>query len=287
MIKSYYKITKPGIIYGNGLSAIAGFFLASPWPVNLRLFIAMLIGLSLVIASACVFNNIYDREMDSKMERTKNRSLASGKIKPQNAVIFATVLLILGVLSLSLFTNLYSLFAALSGFFVYVFLYTPLKNKTVYATLIGAVGGAAPPVVGYAAVANSIDLGAVIIFFILVFWQMPHFYAIGIRRMGDYKNAGTPILPIKEGIRKTKIHILLYMVLFMLVSVLLTFYKFTGYIYLGVIVLLSLNWLRLGFKGFKAVDDKLWAKKVFLFSLVILLVWCAIIPIDRIIKFYI
>ncbi len=284
MLKQYYKLAKPGIIYGNLLAAIAGFFLVTPWPVDIKLFVIMLIGLSLVIGSACVFNNVYDSEMDAKMERTKNRSLPSGKIKPQNAVIFATVLLILGVLSLSLFTNLYSLFAALSGFFVYVFLYTPLKNKTVYATLIGAVAGAAPPVVGYATVTNSIDLGAIIIFFILVFWQMPHFYAIGIRRIGDYKNAGHPILPVKEGIRKTKIHMLLYMVLFMLASVLLTFYKFTGYIYLAVIVLLSLNWLRLGLLGFKAADDRLWAKKVFLFSLVILLVWCAIIPIDRVIN---
>lgn len=284
MFKEYYYLTKPGIIYGNLLAAMAGFFLVSSWPVDVKLFFMMLIGLSLIIGSACVFNNVYDRELDAKMERTKNRAIARGKIKPISAIIFAIILLGLGVLSLYLFVNLYSLYSALLGFVVYVFLYTPLKNKTVYATLIGAVAGAVPPVVGYAAVTNSIDIGAIIIFFILVFWQMPHFYAIGIRRIGDYKNAGHPILPIKEGIRKTKIHMLLYMVLFMLASVLLTFYKFTGYIYLVVIVLLSLNWLRLGFKGFKAVDDMLWAKKVFLFSLIILLVWCAIIPIDRVIN---
>ncbi len=284
MLKNYYKITKPGIIYGNGLSGIAGFFLASPWPVDLRLFIAMLVGLSLVIASACVFNNIYDREMDSKMERTKNRSLASGKIKPSHAIIFAVILLILGVLSLSLFANLYPLYFALLGFLIYVFLYTPLKTKTVHATLIGALSGAMPPVVGYIAVTNSLDAAAIIVFLILVFWQMPHFYAIGIRRLEDYKSVKAPILPASGGVKKTKVYTLVYTLAFLVSAFALSFYKYTGFVYLTVMIAVGFYWLKLVWDGFKSTDDKVWSKKVFLFSLVVLLVWCAIIPIDRLIN---
>src|SRR6185369_12346497 len=105
MIKDYYQLTKPGIIYGNALPAIAGFLLASKDQVDVKLFLAMLVGLSLVIASGRVLNNIYDRNIDAKMERTKNRALVTGKISKTNALIFSAVLIILGVLVLTLLTT--------------------------------------------------------------------------------------------------------------------------------------------------------------------------------------
>lgn len=284
MIKEYYYLTKPGIIYGNAITAFAGFFLASKGDIDFKLLLAMLVGLSFIIASGCVFNNIADVGIDANMDRTKNRAMVKGSISKLSAIIFGTILLALGVVYLSLFTNFYSLSAALIGFAVYVLLYTPLKRRTVFATLIGAVAGATPPVVGYTAVTNHFDLGALILFLILVCWQMPHFYAIAIYRLNDYAAAGIPVLPIKQGIRITKIHMLVYIIAFILAATSLTYFRYTGYVYLGVAMLLGLAWLWVVVKGFKAADDTLWAKKMFRFSLVVITLLCVIIPIDVLIK---
>jgi len=270
MFKTYYQLTKPGIIYGNAITAMAGFFLAANGDINFKLFFSMLIGLSLVIAAGCVFNNVYDSKIDSLMDRTKNRAMATGKISKTSAIIFAVILLILGITDFLLFTLYFSLFSALLGFLVYVFLYTPLKHKTVYATLIGAIAGATPPVVGYTAVANKFDTGAIILFIILVLWQMPHFYAIAIYRLKDYAAASIPVLPIKSGIKTTKIHMMVYIIGFIIAVASLTYYKITGYTYLAVAIILSLIWLRYASQGFSTLDNTLWAKKMFRFSLIVL-----------------
>lgn len=270
MIKDYYHLTKPGIIYGNAITAIAGFLLASKGNLDGKLLLAMIIGLSLVIAAGCVFNNIYDSKIDSLMDRTKNRAIASGRISKRNAIIFGVILIFLGIFILHFHTNRPALLAASLGFVVYVFLYTPFKHKTVYATLIGAIAGATPPVVGYAAVTNKFDIGAIILFIILVLWQMPHFYSIAIYRMKDYAAASIPVLPIKSGIKTTKIHILIYIILFILAALSLRYYKIAGDFYAGFATILGLTWLYYAIKGFDVADDALWAKKMFRFSLIVL-----------------
>ena len=161
--------------------------------------------------------------------------------------------------------------------FFYLILYTPLKRKSVYGTIIGAVAGATPPVVGYVAVTNNFDTAALLLFFILVFWQMPHFYAIAIRRLDEYKAALIPVLPAKEGIHNTKIKMLAYIAAFILATASLAYFKYTGYVYLAVMLLLGLYWFASGIKGFRSADDKDWAKKMFLFSLIILTVFCVLI----------
>jgi protoheme IX farnesyltransferase len=269
MIKNFYRLTKPGIIYGNAITATAGFFLASKGHISWFLFAAMLIGLSLVIASGCVFNNIFDADIDAKMDRTKNRAIASGKISKRAAKIYGTILLILGGVALS-FTNNLTIVVALIGWIVYVLLYTPLKRKTVHDTLIGSIAGATPPVVGYTAITNKFDTGALLLLLILIFWQMPHFYAIAIRRLDEYKAASIPVLPLKNGIKAAKIQILVYIIAFVIAAVSLFYFGYTGYIYLTLAIILGLSWLWLAAKGFKAVDDKAWAKQTFLFSLVVL-----------------
>lgn len=196
MLKQYYYLTKPGIIYGNVITALGGFFLAAKGEVNFQLLIAMVFGLSFVIASACVINNIFDKEMDAKMERTKHRATVTGKISRTKATIFAVILLGLGIYFLQPTT--YALFTSLVGWLVYVAFYTPFKSKTVHATLIGSIAGATPPVVGYTAVTNQVDLGAILLFIILVTWQMPHFYSISIFRQEEYHTAGVPVLSVKK-----------------------------------------------------------------------------------------
>jgi len=192
-VKKYYRLTKPGIIYGNSLMFVAGFFLASRNGVDWMLFFESLLGLSFIIGSACVFNNYADRDLDAKMERTKKRGIPSGRVSGRNALIFGTVLGSIGTLVLYYFTNGYALGAALAGFVVYVFLYTPLKRKTSLALYVGAVAGAMPPVVGYAAVANTFDVWALGLFIALFIWQLPHFIAIAVFRFEDYSAAGIPL----------------------------------------------------------------------------------------------
>ena len=259
----------------------AGFLLAAHGHIDFKLLTATLVGLSLIIASGCVFNNIYDKDIDAKMQRTKNRAMVTGAVSKRAAAIFGAILIVLGVVCLSLFSTLYSLVTALLGFFVYTLVYTPLKSKTVYATLIGAVAGATPPVVGYTAVTGKFDLGALVLFLILVLWQMPHFYAIGIYRLADYKAANIPILPVKQGIKKTKIQILIYIAAFVIAALALTYFKLAGLIYLLVMLILGLVWLGLAIKGFKTADDTVWAKKMFRYSLIVITLFCVIIPIDQ------
>ncbi len=280
MIKNYYTLTKPGIIYGNAITALGGFFLASKGHIDLILLCATILGLSLIIASSCVLNNYIDRDIDERMERTKGRALVQGTIALRNAIIFAIVLGVVGTHLLFAYTNMLTLFIALLGVFFYVVVYSLwTKRQTVYGTLVGSISGAVPPVVGYVAVTGSLDVGALILFLILCLWQMPHFYAITIYRYDDYLGAGVPVLPIVKGIRETKIHITLYIAALMLALYALYAYGYTGKIYLIVMLLLTIGWLVMSLRGFSHKNDVTdapnikWARGVFLFSLVIIMMF--------------
>ena len=150
--RSYYLLTKPGIIMGNLITTGGGFALASRGDFNPWLFLTTMIGLGFVIASACVFNNAIDREHDRKMDRTKNRPLATGAISLKNAIVFAVILGILGAVTLGYFTNLLTAATAVFGVLVYVLLYSFSKYQSIHGTLVGSISGAVPPVVGYCAV---------------------------------------------------------------------------------------------------------------------------------------
>jgi protoheme IX farnesyltransferase len=270
MMINYYLLTKPGIILGNLITVAAGVMLASEDAFSYRIFFATLLGLGFVIASACVFNNYIDRNLDQKMKRTQNRPLAKGLVPSRNALLFAVVLGILGNFFLFKFTNLLALCIADFGFLVYVALYSPWKSRTVYGTAIGSIAGAVCPVVGYCAVSQRIDSGAFILFAIMVLWQMPHFFAIALYRLEDYAAASIPVLPLKKGIPRTKIHMLLYIIAFMCAAGLLTIFEYTGYLYLIIAMVLGSTWLYLSIKGFKTGNDQLWARKMFRHSLVVI-----------------
>lgn len=272
MIRDYYQLAKPGIVYGNLVAALAGFFLASRGNVNWLWLFWFAAGLSLVIASACVLNNIYDAKWDLKMARTKNRAIPAGLISKFKAGIFAGLLLFAGSLILFYFLNLPSLLCAWFGFFIYVFFYTPLKHRTVYATLIGALAGAAPPASGYAASAGRLDLGGYLLFLLLVAWQMPHFYAIAIYRKADYQSAGVPVWPLVKGFFSTKIQMLVFVGIFMLTNAALVFYGFLAKSAGAALLFLGAWWFFKTVQGFKAADEQFWARKLFLFSLIVLVV---------------
>jgi heme o synthase len=282
MIRDYFAMTKPGIIVGNAITAVGGFALASKGHIDYWLFLATLVGLSLVIASACVFNNYIDRNVDQKMVRTKNRALVRGVIPGRNAVVFAIFLGLVGILLLTLYTNLLTVLIATAGFMIYVVFYSIWKYRPTYGTLLGSIAGAVPPVVGYCAVSHRFDVGAFLLFMILVLWQMPHFFAIAMYRFEDYAAASIPVLPVKKGVHITKIHMLLYIIAFMIATFMLTFFGYTGYAYLSVAASLGAAWGWLCIKGFKTDNDKLWARKMFLHSLVIITALSVMISVDAV-----
>jgi protoheme IX farnesyltransferase len=185
-----------------------------------------------------------------------------------------------GASILALYTNSLTVFIAFAGFFMYVVPYSFGKYRTSYGTLIGSIAGAAPPLVGYCAVTNSFDLGALLLFLIVVFWQMPHFYAIAIYRFNDYARAGIPVLPVKKGMFTTKIHMVLYTITFIISALLLSIMGFTGNVYLTVTGLLGIAWLVLCLQGFKTKSDPRWARKVFLFSLIVITGVCLAMAFD-------
>ncbi len=270
-VKAYCLLTKPGIIFGNLITMIGGFALASQGAIDPILMLATLIALSCIIGSACAFNHYIDREADQKMARTRNRPLVRGDISAVSALVFATLLGVFGVVFFLLFVNPLALFFALIGFLVYVVFYSFFKYRSTHGTLVGSIAGAVPPVIGYCAVSHHVDLAAVILFAIVVTWQMPHFFAIAIYRMQDYRNASIPLLPVKKGIGRTKLEMFLYVAGFILASSLLTFFHYKSWVFLAIALPLGLSWLILAWQGFKAANDVLWARKMFFFSIIMIM----------------
>ncbi|MBD8705870.1 MULTISPECIES: heme o synthase [Pseudomonas] len=267
-LKHFIQITKPGIIFGNVLSVAGGFFLASKGHVDIGLFLAAVIGTSLVVASGCVFNNCIDRDIDVKMERTKNRVLVQGLVSVKLALIYATVLGVVGVGLLYTKANALAALFAVIGFVIYVGFYSLyLKRRSVHGTLVGSLSGAMPPVIGYVAVSNTFDLAALTLLVMFSLWQMPHSYAIAIFRFNDYRAASIPVLPVKRGIRVAKRHILIYILAFLLATLMLTFGGYAGLNYLAVAAAMGMYWLYMAWTGYKAKDDTVWARKLFVFSI--------------------
>ncbi len=268
MLKKYLLITKPGIIFGNLIAVIGGFFLASQGHFDFAKLVAVMIGTSLVVASGCVFNNYVDRDIDSMMERTKNRVMVKGLISPTIALIYATTLGVAGALTLHFFTNDLALGFAIMGFVVYVGLYTLyFKRNSEYGTIIGSLSGAAPPVIGYCAASGQFDLGAAILLLIFCLWQMPHSYAIAIFRFNDYKAAEIPVLPVKRGINIAKRHIVGYIVAFAAAAVSLYVCDYAGIGFLIVTGLISVYWLFIAIKDYSKANEVQWAKRLFMISI--------------------
>ncbi|NUF08694.1 heme o synthase [Snodgrassella sp. ESL0324] len=270
MIKPYLQVTKPGIIVGNLISVVGGFLLASKGSINGYLLILTLLGVSLVVASGCAFNNLIDRDIDPKMERTKNRVLVQGLASARVTFALATILGIAGFVVLYFGANPLAMWLSVMGFVVYVGIYSLyMKRHSVYGTLIGSLSGAAPPVIGYCAVSNNFDAGALILLAIFSLWQMPHSYAIAIYRFKDYQAANIPVLPVVKGIAVAKHHITFYIIAFMFATLMLSIGGYAGYKYLVVAAAVSVWWLCMALSGYKAQNnDRIWARKLFVFSII-------------------
>ncbi|WP_413373508.1 heme o synthase [Paenibacillus taichungensis] len=266
--KDFIHITKPGILRTNLIAVFGGFWLASQWDVDYGKMVLTLLGTVLIMASSCVFNNYFDRELDLKMERTRNRSLPTGRLTPKVVLSYAIILGVIGLSVLFSFSGVLAGLCGIFGMFVYVFMYTLwLKRSSTWSTSIGGLSGAMPPVIGYVAVTGRMDLGAWLLLAMLFLWQPPHFWALAIRRVEDYRAGGFPLLPVVKGIERTKIQMIPYLVLQIFVPVLMYAYGYAGIFYLTVSLILSVLWLYYALKGFRVQNTDAWAKKVFLYSI--------------------
>lgn len=271
MLKAYYWLTKPGIIYGNLLNMAAGFFLAARGEFNGGLLLATLAGTSGIIGAACVFNNYIDRDIDKKMTRTKRRASVTGKISVLRGFIFGSILGLAGITILAVWTNTLTLSLGILGFAVYLTVYGWGKRHSVHGTLIGSVAGAIPPVAGYTAATNEIDAGAWLLFLILICWQMAHFYGIALYRLKDYKAAGLPVLPAVRGFEATRQHINWYILGFMVTNACLTLLNYTGFAFFIVMTITSLAWYQYS-NNTDTSDHTAWGKAMFLFSLKVIII---------------
>ena len=279
--RKYLSVTKPGIVLGNLVSVAGGFFLASRGHVDLTLMSGTMLGIALVIASGCVFNNVIDRDIDARMQRTRDRVLVRGLMSPAAALAYGALLGLAGFALLYRATNPLTVAIVLLGFVVYVGFYSLyLKRNSVYGTLVGSLSGAAPPLAGYCAVSNHFDLGALILLFIFSLWQMPHSYAIAIFRLQDYTAAAIPVLPVARGVGAAKRQIFLYIAAFLVAALLLTAGRYTGLNYLAVAAAMGGYWLHMAWAGRKAADDRVWAKKLFVFSIFIITALSVMMSVD-------
>ena len=246
--RDYYELTKPKVVMLIAFTAVVGMFLAAPGLPPLRVLLLGTLGIWLAAASAAAINHVIDRRIDSEMARTRHRPLPTGSLSEAQAVAFA---LLLGTLSMALLTlcinSLTALltFASLIG---YAIVYTVwLKRATPQNIVIGGAAGAAPPILGWTAVTNTIDPNALLLFLIIFAWTPPHFWALAIARRDEYAKIGMPMLPVAYGVELTRLHILLYTVILTLVTVLPWLTGMCGLIYvlaaLGLdAMFLSLAW---------------------------------------------
>lgn len=268
MLKDLVALTKPRIIRLNLIAAFGGYWVASQWELDLWGLLWTLLGSALTMASACVFNNYLDRDFDKKMERTRNRALPQGRMKPQSVLLYAVVLGIAGLCVLFGLVNELTGWLGLVGIFVYVVIYTMwLKRNSTWSTSVGGISGAMPPVIGFCAVTGELTAGAWLLFALLFLWQPPHFWSLAIRRVEEYRAAGFPLLPVVKGITRTKWQMLPYILLLVPASVLFYTCGYVGIYFLVLSVASALVWLAHTLYGLRARNDEKWAKTNFIISI--------------------
>ncbi len=265
------KTIKTGIIKSNLIPMFAGLTL-SMYTHQIGIFdkwlevILAFIGSSLIIAAAGSFNNLYERDIDAIMERTKTRPTVTGQINPYLVMIMGTLMSFTGITALW-FTTPMAAYLGFLGLFFYVFPYTIWSKRfTFLNTEIGSISGAMPPLIGWAVIdANILHPAIIGLFIITVVWQMPHFYAIALRKQVDYTAAKIPMLPVVKGVKRTYVQTNFYLVILLAASFLF------NPISLGLTLMafvLSLGWLILNIYGYKKMETQKWATMLFIYSLI-------------------
>jgi protoheme IX farnesyltransferase len=243
-VKDYIALTKPRITWLILMSTGVGYFFGARGGWHFLTLLHTIIGTGLIASGTAALNQWYERAADAKMKRTQMRPLPSGRISATNALAFAILISVAGFIELFLAVNALTGWLGLFTLLSYLFVYTPLKQRSPHSTTIGAIPGAMPPLIGYAAASGTLTWDAWILFAILFVWQFPHFYAIAWMYRDDYERAGIRMLPVVEPDGgSTARRILLYSLILIPVSLIPKFLSMTGNLYLVGAVALGLFFL--------------------------------------------
>lgn len=281
IFRDYIELCKPRVVALMLLTVIVGMYLATPGWVSIFTLSASLIGIGFCAGSAAAINHLVDRRIDGMMLRTKNRPVAHGRIKVSNAMLFAMILGVIGLVVLNYFVNTLTAILTFITIIGYAGIYTGyLKRATPQNIVIGGLAGAAPPLLGWTAVANHIDPEALLLVLIIFIWTPPHFWALAIYRFEDYQHAEIPMLPVTHGIRYTKLNILLYTILLLVVSLLPFIIRMSGCLYFVGALVLGLRFLYWSIVLYRSEKPTV-AMQTFRFSIIYLMLLFVFLLVDH------
>ena len=257
LLKSYYHLCKPNVVYMMLICAFVGMLLAEQTVSSYSYLFIALIGIALCAASAAAINQVVDREADASMTRTDQRPLPKGNLSVLHASIFAFVIGLIGALILYFYVNILTMILTIGSLIGYAFIYTVyLKRATPQNIVIGGLAGAAPPLLGWSSVSNTIDPFALLLVLIIFVWTPPHFWALAIYRKDEYAKESIPMMPVTHGVAFTKLQIVLYTIILFIVSVLPYVVLMSGIIYLVSALVLSTIFLYYSINLFYSDDDQ-------------------------------
>lgn len=279
--RDYLELCKPNVVALMLLTSLIGMLLATDQTIPITVLIFGNLGIALCAGSAAAVNHIVDRHVDDKMARTLNRPLAQGRLKTENAVIFALITGILGMAILLVFTNVLTAWLTLASLVGYAFVYTMfLKRATPQNIVIGGLAGAAPPLLGWTAVTGEVHHNALLLVLIIFAWTPPHFWALAVHRKDEYAKAKIPMLPVTHGEYYTKINILLYTLLLIVVTTMPYLTGMFGWLYLVSSLLLGLGFLYWAIVMLRSKGGNS-GMKTFQYSIVYLMVLFAVMLVDH------
>ena len=267
LLRSYYELCKPNVVYMMLICAFVGMLLAEESVSSFGYLFVSLTGIACCAASAAAVNQVIDRNTDASMTRTDQRPLPQGELSPTHASVFALIIGILGALILYLYVNTLTMILTLASLVGYAFIYTVyLKRATPQNIVIGGLAGAAPPLLGWASISNTIDPYALLLVLIIFVWTPPHFWALAIYRKDEYAKESIPMLPVTHGVTFTKLQIVLYTIILFIVSMLPYVVLMSGEIYLFSALILSTIFLYYSINLYFSNDEED-AMKTFQFSI--------------------
>jgi protoheme IX farnesyltransferase len=286
--RDYYELTKPRVVMLIVFTAIVGMFLSVPgWPGTSALIFGTL-GIGIASSSAAVFNHVLDARTDILMMRTRGRPLPQGRLTEKSALTFATILCIVSMIILIFLVNPLTATLTFVSLIGYAVVYTVwLKRATPQNIVIGGAAGAAPPILGWTAVTNEVEAGALLMFLIVFVWTPPHFWALAIARKEEYAKVDIPMLPVTHGEAYTRLNILLYTILLVLVTILPYLISMSGVIYLATAIVLDAYFLYYAIQMYRVPEDMELPMKTFRFSISYLGFLFAALLVDHYLKFQI
>lgn len=279
--RDFLELTKPRVVALMILTAVIGMLLAAPGVPGWQVLVFGNLGIALLAGAAAVVNHVVDQKIDTIMARTRRRPVATGRVSQLDALLFATVLALSGMMVLMWQVNALTAWLTLASLVGYAGVYTLfLKRATPQNIVIGGLAGAMPPLLGWTAVTGQVEGHALLLVLIIFAWTPPHFWALAIHRKEEYAKAGIPMLPVTHGNRYTELHILLYTLMLLAVTLLPFATGMSGWIYLAGATVLGLRFLQYAVRLLRG-DDRRVALATFKYSITYLMVLFVVLLVDH------